>query len=137
MNDGPRTGVVLLSDIVLLRRPQDDYVLCNARSCPKSTPEAKKPVFIVSQAQLERDGITFLYGRAERVMILPNDLKVPITPRGDQYYLESATCMKRGEDVRLRVEAQGFSWSRRRPTILVVRRSFAPLPVHASRKAAH
>ena len=104
--DGPRTGVVLLSDMVLLRRPQDDYVLCNARSCPKGTPEAKKPVFIASQAQLERDGITFLYGRAERVMILPNDLKVPITPRGDQYYLESATCMKRGEDVRLRVEAQ-------------------------------
>ena len=59
--DGPRTGVVLLSDMVLLRRPQDDYVLCNARSCPKGTPEAKKPVFIASQAQLERDGITFLY----------------------------------------------------------------------------
>ena len=60
-SDGHRSAVVLLTDIVLLRRPQADYALCNSRRCPKGTPLAKKPVFIASQAQLERDGITFLY----------------------------------------------------------------------------
>ena len=67
---------------------------------------------IASQAQLERDGITFLYGRAERAMILANGLKVPITPKGDQYYLEFATCMKRGENLvdKVDVRVPKYHW---------------------------
>ena len=103
--NGPKSAVVLLAGIVLLERSQADYDLCNSKSCPKSTPASKRPVFIISQSLLEHDGVTFVYGRAERAMILTNDMKVPITPGANQYYLESATCMRRGEDIKYRVEA--------------------------------
>ena len=34
-SDGPSSAVVLLTDIVLLRRPRADYALCNSQRCPK------------------------------------------------------------------------------------------------------